>query len=1149
MGEEDGQQWQPVKSRNRYGKQNHRTDIATSMKTTRQPADDITTYFFTDFPNSFGANAMLNAFKYYGDIVEVVIPAKHDKIDTARRKDNSIRVSKETGDNRRRADFTEVVKRNREANSYTQAVLNNSKAHLGERKTHTVTGFHRQGYFGVKVTPLGANLALLEGQEEGEIHALMDDTKGWLDQWFKVIRPWSPKEIDNERIIWLRVYGIPSYAWNDNFFAKVVKPWDTFINSDDGTMKKITMDVARIMIRTSCHQVVDEFIDVRVNDLFFHLRVLEDSYGPMRILMAHNKGPDGRDDEIAEEEEEEGEHDRLVEEVRRGGANMKDKYLETTGSLLAQEEEMGRVPRPKCLSEGAIGGAKIQKKGVYSDGPRSVYCKLTNNPFVTEIQSQITTPKAKSTSINPTPARIRKQQALIKSLNLRIPAPNVDPVSLISASSSSHQDLEVNSRISSQDADRAVRNPPSLHHSRKATASSLSSAGAVLCSARVWKGVGDLGIEGNEEDETYIERIIINENREESARKDREQQPKWGDFNSISKASERRGSSNGSSNSERTEFVQFIEAMELVDITVEELIANGDNHLLFLNSKDLSKKFWEQLRFKESRRRSNHIVKIRKGNEWIEEEVRETVWSCDGNKSPGPDGFNINFFKACWSIVKDDVMAFQNEFHHNAHLPKAITASFLTLIPKKNHPQDLFDYRPICLIGSLYKIVSKLLANRLKKVLGKLISNCQSAFLPQRQILDGVVVLNEIIDLARRRKDECLLFKVDFERAYDTVSWSFLELMMIKMDFSEGWLKWMRACIFESTMSILINGSPTDDFKVERGLRQAIGKFKGFQISDNIQFQILQFADDTILMGEGSWDNIPTIKTILRVFELVSGLKINFVKSKLYGINVDSRILVAGSSFLSCRAESIPFKFLGIPVGANPRRRETWKPVVEAMTKRLSLWKSAASNPAGDKVSIWWKDIVGMWRGEEEGCFKLNVRPCVGNGVNIGFWDFNWIGSQPLSELYPELVAKEARWNVSIADRLGCFQESSLISWQRTEQLTDNEVQQAAELAELLVGVSLHLCTLDHWRWIPKNSGLFTVKSCYNTLLSSRQSTELDHNVLLAITQLWKNDIPSKVLIFGWRLLLERLPTRLALNHRGTSSDLVGNYMESIEAS
>ncbi|MCI02122.1 LINE-1 reverse transcriptase like, partial [Trifolium medium] len=261
-----------------------------------------------------------------------------------------------------------------------------------------------------------------------------------------------------------------------------------------------------------------------------------------------------------------------------------------------------------------------------------------------------------------------------------------------------------------------------------------------------------------------------------------------------------------------------------IDKTVKELnelenmVANGIDDPANHNSKDLVKKFWEQIHFKESllhqksrskwvqegdsntrffhasikgRRRRNKIEMLKKGEEWIqgedsikkevndhfsnhfseewnnrpflqgidfsmlsaednasllvpfeEEEVRDFIWSSVGNKSPGPDGFNLNFFKACWSIVKNDVMAYLHEFHANVVLPKVVTASFLSLVPKKDHPQNLFDYRPICLIGSLYKILSKILANRLKRVLGKLISNCQSAFLPQRQILDGVVVLN-----------------------------------------------------------------------------------------------------------------------------------------------------------------------------------------------------------------------------------------------------------------------------------------------------------------------------------------------------------------------------------------------------------------------
>ncbi|XP_045820034.1 uncharacterized protein LOC123913360 [Trifolium pratense] len=119
--------------------------------------------------------------------------------------------------------------------------------HLG-MSYNIQSAFHRQGYFGVKVTPLGARLTLLDGQEEGEVQALMDEAKDWLKQWFTEIRPWSPKEIDRDRYVWLRVYGIPTHAWNDIFFEQVSKPWGSFINVDDATMKKLTMDVARILI-------------------------------------------------------------------------------------------------------------------------------------------------------------------------------------------------------------------------------------------------------------------------------------------------------------------------------------------------------------------------------------------------------------------------------------------------------------------------------------------------------------------------------------------------------------------------------------------------------------------------------------------------------------------------------------------------------------------------------------------------------------------------------------------------------------------------------------------------------------------------------------------------------------------------------------
>ena len=130
---------------------------------------------------------------------------------------------------------------------------------------------------------------------------------------------------------------------------------------------------------------------------------------------------------------------------------------------------------------------------------------------------------------------------------------------------------------------------------------------------------------------------------------------------------------------------------------------------------------------------------------------------------------------------------FFNEFHRHARLPKGISASFLALIPKTTNPQGLGEYRPISLIGCLYKMLSKVLAGRFKKVLKCVISSVQSAFLTGRNILDGVVVVNEVMDMAKRQRKKCVILKADFEKAYDSVSWSYLDYMLDRLGFGVKW--------------------------------------------------------------------------------------------------------------------------------------------------------------------------------------------------------------------------------------------------------------------------------------------------------------------------------------------------------------------------
>ncbi|GJU90933.1 RNA-directed DNA polymerase, eukaryota [Tanacetum coccineum] len=345
------------------------------------------------------------------------------------------------------------------------------------------------------------------------------------------------------------------------------------------------------------------------------------------------------------------------------------------------------------------------------------------------------------------------------------------------------------------------------------------------------------------------------------------------------------------------------------------------------------------------------------------EEVKRAVWDCGTNKSPGPDGFSFEFYRKYWTTIDDDVFQAVRDFFVNGHFPRGCNSSFIALIPKIQDAKFVKDFRPISLIGSVYKIIAKILANRLCLVLPYLISDVQSAFVANRQILDGPFILNELLSWCKFKKLNGMIFKVDFEKAFDSVKWDYLDETLKAFGFGLKWRNWISSCLNNAMGSVLVNGSPTLEFQFHKGLKQGdpispflfilimetlhltfkrvlnAGLYKGISLNDSFTISHLFYADDVVFIGEWNNNNIQTLLSVLRCFYLASGLKINLHKSKLMGIGVSSNVVAAAASLIGCSILTAPFNYLGVKVGSNMSRINSWDDVISKVSSRLSKWK------------------------------------------------------------------------------------------------------------------------------------------------------------------------------------------------------------------
>nr|GEU97204.1 RNA-directed DNA polymerase, eukaryota [Tanacetum cinerariifolium] len=314
--------------------------------------------------------------------------------------------------------------------------------------------------------------------------------------------------------------------------------------------------------------------------------------------------------------------------------------------------------------------------------------------------------------------------------------------------------------------------------------------------------------------------------------------------------------------------------------------------------------------------------------------VKWAVWDCGTDKSPGPDGFTFGFYRHFWAMIENDVFEAVKCFFTYDDIPVGCNAVFIALIQKISDANLVKDFRPISLIGSIYKIIAKILANRLVGVLEDIVNEIQS-------------------------------------------------------------------CLRSSRGSILINGSPMEEFQFFKGLKQ------GDMLSPFLFILVMESLH----------------LSFQRVVDAVSGMRINMSKSRILGVLVGESKIKNAAVKLGCLILKTPFLYLGTKVGGSMSRVLSWKVVVD---KKSSFWTRVIKAIHGDDGSVGknklasvrscWMNIVHESKELENLGVNIfdYIQLKVGNGESTLFWEEKWIDGLVLKDLFPHLYTIETNKKATV---------------------------------------------------------------------------------------------------------------------------------------
>jgi hypothetical protein len=359
------------------------------------------------------------------------------------------------------------------------------------------------------------------------------------------------------------------------------------------------------------------------------------------------------------------------------------------------------------------------------------------------------------------------------------------------------------------------------------------------------------------------------------------------------------------------------------------------------------------------------------------EEFTKAVGEMAKTKAPGPDGIITEFYQTLWPVIGRDYWQMAQEAIRSGSFPKGVTEGVISLLYKGGTRNTLNSWRPITLLNTSYKVFAKTLQLRLQPILMEVISPDQSAFLPLRFILDNIFLTHETIAHAKKSRQSLMFLKLDFSKAYDRVDLAFLFRVMERLGFPSEFINMSKLLFRDARACVSVNGRLTEKFTITQGVRQgcplapylfliigevlnmsikaeaSIGHIRGITLPGTLELQIiLQYADDSSLTLRGEEPTVVHTVSILNQFSEVSGLTLNWSKSRAYWWSSHRGprpLWTTRFQWLWARDEELT-TLLGSPFGLTLSTEQVDQFLVERIEQKINYWATVRLNSTGRAV-------------------------------------------------------------------------------------------------------------------------------------------------------------------------------------------------------